>query len=58
MAIYGMVFEGTIALAAAIWGFVAEHLGVRVELLIGAAALLRRSQWVCCGSSRRATLRC
>jgi hypothetical protein len=40
MAIYGMVFEGTIALAAAIWGFVAERLGVRVELLIGAAALL------------------
>lgn len=40
IAIYGMVFEGTIALAAAIWGFVAEHLGVRVELLIGAAALL------------------
>jgi predicted MFS family arabinose efflux permease len=40
MAIYGMVFEGTIALAAAIWGFVAERLGVRMELLIGAAALL------------------
>jgi MFS family permease len=40
MAIYGMVFEGTIALAAALWGFVAERLGVRMELLIGAAALL------------------
>jgi predicted MFS family arabinose efflux permease len=40
MAIYGMAFEGTIALAAAVWGVVAEHLGVRTELLVGAAALL------------------
>jgi predicted MFS family arabinose efflux permease len=40
MAIYGMVFEGTIALAAAMWGLVAERLGVRNELLVGAAALL------------------
>jgi predicted MFS family arabinose efflux permease len=40
MAIYGMAFEGTIALAAALWGFVAERLGVRAEMLVGAAALL------------------
>jgi hypothetical protein len=37
---YFMVFQGTIALAAAAWGFVAEHWGVRSELLIGAVGLL------------------
>ena len=40
MAIYGMAFEGTIAVAAALWGLVAERLGVRTELVVGAAGLL------------------
>lgn len=40
MAIYFMVFQGTMALAAAGWGMIAEHWSIRAELQLAAAGLL------------------